>query len=106
MTLIPRALGALLTSALAVSLVAAGPAHAQAAAPAGSPAGHGATWLSGQLTNGLVHNPNFGGFDDYGLTIDTAFGLRAIGGHQSTVREVRKALAQQPLQQTIAQHFD
>jgi hypothetical protein len=94
MTLIPRALGALLTSALAVSLVAAGPAHAQAAAPVGSPAGHGATWLSGQLTNGLVHNPNFGGFDDYGLTIDTVFALRAVGGHPSVVRQARTALAQ------------
>ena len=30
-----------------------------------------------QLTDGLIHNPNFGGFDDYGLTADTV--LRAAG---------------------------
>ena len=31
----------------------------------------------GQLTNGLMHNPTFGGFDDYGLSIDTALALDA-----------------------------
>ena len=58
-----------------------------------SPAGHGATWLSGQFTGGLVHNPNFGGFDDYGLTIDTVFALQSVGGHQPDVRTARNALA-------------
>jgi hypothetical protein len=79
MSLVHRASVALLSTALVVS-VGAGQAQAAAAKPS-SPAGHGATWLSGQFTGGLVHNPNFGGFDDYGLTIDTVFALRAIGGH-------------------------
>ncbi len=92
MSLIHRAVTALLSSALAVSLVATGePAHA-AAAP-GSPAGQGATWLSGQLTHGLIHNPTFGGFDDYGLSVDTGFALVATGGHQPTVKRIRTAMS-------------
>ena len=60
MSLIHRAVTALVSSALAVSLVAAGePAQAAAAAPS-SPSGHGATWLAGQLNaKHLIHNPNF-----------------------------------------------
>ena len=83
---------ALVASVLAVSLVAGGdPAHA---VPASSPAGHGATWLAHQLDRqGLIHNPNFGGFDDYGLTIDTVFGMKAIGGHRSDVAKARRALS-------------
>ncbi len=95
MSLVHRASVALLSSALVVSLAAgagAGPAQATAAKP-GSPAGHGATWLSRQFTGGLVHNPNFGGFDDYGLTIDTVFALKSIGGHHQDVRTARHALA-------------
>ncbi len=92
MSLIHRAVTALVSSALAVSLVAAGE-PAQAAAAPSSPGGHGATWLAGQLTNGLMHNPNFGGFDDYGLTADTVFALRAVGGHPADVRRARNALA-------------
>jgi hypothetical protein len=91
MSLVHRASVALLSTALVVS-VGAGQAQAAAAKPS-SPAGHGATWLSGQFTGGLVHNPNFGGFDDYGLTIDTVFALRAIGGHKPEVRTARTALA-------------
>ena len=102
MSLTHRALTALLSSALAVSVVVAGaPAQAAgaaaqhaAAAPA-SPAGRGATWSAGQLSaQGLIHNPNFGGFDDYGLTVDTVFALKAIGGHPADVRHARTALSQ------------
>ncbi len=87
-----RAVSALLTSALAVTVLVGG--DARAAAPASSPPGHGATWLSGQLTDGLIHNPNFGGFDDYGLTADTVFALRAVGGHAAEVHQARAALSQ------------
>jgi hypothetical protein len=90
MSMLRRAVLALLSSVVAVSLVA-GEAHA-GAAPS-SPAGRGATWLSGQLTDGLMHNPTFGGFDDYGLTADTVFALRAIGGHRADVLQARAALA-------------
>jgi hypothetical protein len=93
MSLIHRALTALVSSALAVSLVAAGE-PAQAAAAPSSPSGHGATWLVGQLNaKHLIHNPNFGGFDDYGLTLDTAFALKAIGGHKRDVAQVARAMS-------------
>ena len=93
MTPIHRALVALVSTSLAVSVAAAAPAQA-AAASASSPAGRGATWSSDQLTpQGLIHNPNFGGFDDYGLTADTAFALKAVGGHTAEVRKARNALA-------------
>jgi hypothetical protein len=92
MSLIHRAVTALVSSALAVSLVAAGEPARAAVAPS-SPSGHGATWLAGQLNaEGLIHNSDFG-FDDYGLTIDTAFALASLGGHQSAVDAARKALA-------------
>ena len=40
-----------------------------------------------------MHNPNFGGFDDYGLTIDTAFAIQAVGGNDGVVRQIRDAMA-------------
>jgi hypothetical protein len=86
-TSVRRAGAALVASALAASLVAVG-SPAQAA-----PADRGAHWLSNQLTNGLVHNDQFDA-DDYGLSIDTAFALQAIGGHRPDVRRVRNAMAQ------------
>jgi hypothetical protein len=52
-----------------------------------------ATWLGRQLTDGLVHNDQYG-FDDYGLTADTAFAMDAVGGQKATLREIRKALAE------------
>jgi len=92
MSLVHRASVALLSAALAVSLVSVG-GQAQAAAPS-SPAGHGATWLAGQLTaGGLIHNKQYD-FDDYGLTADTALALDTIRGRRAAVRHVRKALAQ------------
>jgi len=53
-------------------------------------------WLTRQLTDGLIHNDQFGDFefDDYGLTADTAFALKAIGGQADAVRDIRRALAQ------------
>src|SRR4051812_25861775 len=64
---------------------------AQAAADP-RPVAQGATWLADQLSNGLIHNPNFGGFDDYGLSIDTALALAAVGGHDDTVGTVGRAI--------------
>jgi len=90
MTLVHRASVALLSTALAVSLTATGqPAQA---ASADSPAGHAATWESHQLTHGLVHNPNFGGFDDYGLSLDTGFALIAIGRDKAATSRIRTAM--------------
>jgi hypothetical protein len=86
LTVVRRAGSGVVATVLALSVVAAGGA-AQAA-----PADHAADWLSKQLTNGLIHNDQFD-FDDYGLTIDTAFALKAVGGHGSDVRQIRNALA-------------
>ena len=58
MSLIHRAVSALVSSALAVSLV--GRATRPGRRVADSPAGHGATWLAGQLNaKGLIHNRQF-----------------------------------------------
>ena len=40
-----------------------------------------------------MHNPNFGGFDDYGLSIEAAFAIDAIGGNGAVIRQIRTALA-------------
>jgi hypothetical protein len=77
------AAGALVATTM--TTVLAGPAHADRA-------DDGATWLEDQLTGSLVHNDQFD-FDDYGLTLDVGFGLRAIGGHGATVRAIRDEMA-------------
>jgi hypothetical protein len=69
-----------------LALTVAGPAQA-------APDDTSARWLTRQLTDGLIHNDQFGGFDDYGLTADTAFALKAIGGQRDDVRDIRRALA-------------
>jgi hypothetical protein len=82
-TLLRRAGATLVASAVTISLVAAGGA-AQAA-----PADRGADWLSGQLTDGVLVS---GGFPSYGLSIDAAFALKAVGGHSADVQQIRTAL--------------
>lgn len=68
--------------ALAATTLAAQPASA-APLPSSPSAERaveaGARWLSSQLTDGLVHNDQFGGFNDYGLSADFAFALQAVG---------------------------
>jgi hypothetical protein len=94
MSHLSRRLGALVAaSALTLSglTLLAGPA--QAAAADDRPKTVGADWLAGQLTNGLMHNPNFGGFDDYGLSIDAGLALDAVGGHGTDVQAISTALA-------------
>ncbi|HXH79785.1 hypothetical protein [Nocardioides sp.] len=73
--------GAALVAASALSITTLGVLSSPAEAhPAGDRAVNaGASWLKGQLTNGLVHNDQFGGFDDYGLSADFAFALKAVG---------------------------
>ncbi len=82
------ALGAV-TALAATTATVVGVAPAQAA-PAGDSA---AGWLAGQLTKGLINNPNFGGFDDYGLSIDTALAINATGTNAAAVNRIRDALA-------------
>ncbi len=76
--------------ALTVSTIGA-PAQAQRRA-APDRAETSGSWLTRQLTDGVVHNRQFD-FDDLGLTIDVAFGLEALGGHRATVREIGRGLS-------------
>ena len=74
--------------ALAATTLAA-PAEAAPKTPA--EAKLGATWLSGQLTKGLIYNDQYD-FDDYGLTVDVGLALDEVGGQKKKVAKVRKAL--------------
>jgi hypothetical protein len=90
-----RAVAAALSGLLAVTLAVAGSAvgsGAAAAAATKSPhAKSAASWLDSQVTRGRVHNGQFD-FDDWGLTIDTALGLAAAGGHATTLRSMTTAI--------------
>lgn len=88
--IIRRVVVAVAVPALAVSVLAgSAPSYADST-PSGSA---GATWLESQLTNGLVFNPDFGGYNDYGLSIDFGLGLAEVGGRDSTVAAISDALA-------------
>jgi hypothetical protein len=91
LTSVRRTGAALAASALVLSLVSTG--GAADAASTTSPAGRAATWSGRQLTKGLVFNPTFGGFNDYGLTLDTGFALKAAGHHKKAVARVRRAMS-------------
>lgn len=79
-----RPIVALATGAVIVTTLA-GPAEAAAE-------DRTARWLERQLTDGLIHNDQYG-FDDYGLTADVGIALDYIGGRRGTVREIARALA-------------
>jgi hypothetical protein len=80
--------------AVAGSLLAALTAVAGPASAAGtSPAGRGADWLVGQLTDGVVHNDQYD-WNDFGLSIDFGLALTEVGGHRPAVRRISGALAE------------
>lgn len=78
---------ALVTAPLVATVLVAVPAEAAADPTPTSAAG---TWLTGQLTDGIVHNAEYD-FDDIGLTIDVALALKAVGA--SGVQEISDAVA-------------
>jgi hypothetical protein len=82
--------GVLLAGALATGLVVAGPSATAAPRPVDPDAS--ATWLSKQLSGGLVHNDQFD-FDDFGLTADVGFALAALEGNSPALRTITKALS-------------
>ena len=84
----------LAASALSLAtLVAPIASPASAAEHDAGPATAGAGWLTGQLTDGLLQYPTaFGPFTDYGLSIDAALGLDALGGQDATVQAIRDAV--------------
>lgn len=71
-----------------------------------APDDRSADWLSRQLTDGRVvgsyedtwtdpDNPTWVEYVDHGLTADTAFALKAIGGHAEELAAIREALAEE-----------
>jgi hypothetical protein len=86
------ALAALLAATLAVTADGSALALSPSTAPAKSPQAKSASsWLDSQVTRGRIHNGQFD-FDDWGLTIDTAIGLAAAGGHAKTLRSMTSAI--------------
>jgi hypothetical protein len=77
---------AVLTAGLLMIPALAGPSSAA------GPSALSGDWLARQLSTGVVHNDQFG-FDDYGLTADTALALKAAGGHRQALKKTRKVLA-------------
>lgn len=91
-----------LISGLAAVALAATTLAPPLLAPAASAATHdpatgaargGTGWLATQLTDGVIRNPNFGGFDDYGLTVDIGLSMDEVGGDQALVRQIRTAMS-------------
>jgi hypothetical protein len=87
-----RAAAAALSALLASALALTGDGTAIAVSKARSPHAKSASaWLDSQVTRGRIHNGQFD-FDDWGLTIDTAFALTAAGGHRKTLRTMTSAI--------------
>ena len=86
----------LISGLAAVALAAtvlAQPASAATDVPAPAPARASVGWLATQLTDGVIHNPNYGGFDDLGLTLDIGLSMDGVGGDQALVRQIRQAMS-------------
>jgi hypothetical protein len=84
-TILRRA--AALSAGAALALSGLGSASADPS-PSSSSA---ATWLAGELTNGVMHNDQYD-FDDYGLTIDAGFAEVAMG-NTAVATQIRDAVA-------------
>jgi hypothetical protein len=84
-----RRLGAVATTtALALGGLLASPAQA---AP-NSYAAPAASWLTGQLTGGLVHNDQYD-YDDMGLSLDVFFALQQLGTGATARSSILDAIA-------------
>lgn len=80
-----KGLAAVVAAGLLIVMVP-GPASA-------APDDRAAGWLTRQLTDGLVYNGQYD-FNDYGLTADTAYALKAIGGRGDALNAIGTALAE------------
>lgn len=80
-----------LSLALLLTIGLGGTAPAQAAET--SPARAGSSWLAGELTGGLMHYDAFGGYDDYGLSLDAYFALVAADVNDSAQDDIIGAIA-------------
>jgi hypothetical protein len=88
-TTIRRVAALVAAPALSITLAAGITPASADPTPTGSSA---TTWLAGELTNGLVYNPNFGGFNDYGLSVDTALAELAMN-NTAVAHQIRDAIA-------------
>lgn len=87
-----RRLSLVAVPALALSTLAFVPAAPSSAAePDPTPVTNGVDWLSGQLTDGLMHNDQFD-FDDLGLTTDTGLAMAYLD-ETDTAGDISDALA-------------
>ena len=82
-----------LAAVVLAATVLAQPASASTDVPSPAPARAATGWLATQLTDGVIHNPNFGGFDDLGLTLDIGLSMDEVGGDQALVRQLRSAMS-------------
>lgn len=64
----------------------------------------GATWLAGELTGGVLHNPLYD-YDDWGLTVDALLAFRAAGNQPGAVTAVKSALVGGGLQEYVVPGF-
>src|SRR5919202_1493408 len=76
---------------LVLPLTLSDAAAASAATARSTPGQRAGDWLSSQVHRGRIHNGQFD-FDDWGLTIDTAFALVATGRHHKVVRSMTRAI--------------
>lgn len=81
----------LIAATAAVVIAGGGALVAPSQAASLSPLDNGATWLSGQLTNGLIHDDQFD-YDDVGTSISTAYVLQAAGGHDAEIASIVSAV--------------
>lgn len=93
--LVARRAGALVLAGALTGAVLS-PTSASAAAPGGPPTGPSAAaggWIGGQLgANGLLPGQFGPDFPDYGLTIDAALSVDAVGGPQPVVQQISDAI--------------
>jgi hypothetical protein len=76
-----------------VTLVAGTAAGTAAPAVAATPqAESSAGWLVRQLTDGLIYNNQFGGFNDYGLTLDVWYALNTLDVREGAQQDILDAL--------------
>ena len=85
-----RTVAAALAAGLALPLLITGPAVG--APTAADRADRAATWESTQLRNGRIRNVQFD-FPDWGLTLDTYFGLVAAGNRPGDARKVIRTVS-------------
>ncbi len=93
-----RAVGLASVGVLAAGLTVALPATSAHAAIDERPAALGAAWLAAQPVDGLVTvksdwEGTVSEFTDQGLSLDVAFALDAVGGHDAVVTQIRDAVA-------------